>query len=484
MPKNITERLYQLIVSRLDGEEIPKGPYRRRILRLVEAGVGGFIVFGGMADAVGPFIEEIQAASPSPLFIASDIERGVGQQIKGFTEFPPQMAQAAAIDRNRPEDVRLLRSAIAAIADEASCAGINMPLIPVLDVNRNPDNPIICTRAFSDDCETVPWFGAEYIAALESSGLISSAKHFPGHGDTSTDSHMALPVIGKSYDELMREDIAPFKEAIGKGVGSIMAGHLLVPALSDKPASMSERIITGLLRGELGFGGLVLTDALNMDALKGFGNVPAGCLNAGADILLHPSDPDETVRELLFALKSGIVKESRIDEALSRIARAKEKIRLRRRIEPDLQANRRLSSGITERSITLVKHTRGVLPLSGKVSVVLAGDRGIYEKSRFKSYFRDARNPETTVFAIFTAVSAWKGNSGISDVERQRVSALIRKSPMSVVVSFGSPYVLRCFNEADILIAAYGPDDEAQRAVIERLKGDAPFKGRLPVKIS
>ena len=176
------KKLYQLIISRLNGHHIHSETYRERILDLVRKGIGGFIVFGGERDGVSAFIDEIKSLTEIPLFIASDIERGVGQQIKGCTNFPSQMAIAAAVDKNNPEDVVLLRDAVRAVALEAIDAGINMPLIPVLDINSNPDNPIICTRAFSDNAADVSWFGAEYIKALEEAGLISCAKHFPGHG--------------------------------------------------------------------------------------------------------------------------------------------------------------------------------------------------------------------------------------------------------------------------------------------------------------
>jgi beta-N-acetylhexosaminidase len=180
---SLEKTLYQLIIARLEGIRIGEEPYQKRIFRLIRKGIGGFILFGGEKDKVKGFIRKMQAEAEMSLFIASDIERGAGQQIRGFTNFPCQMAVSAAIDRNSREDISILFNSIKSIADEAVEAGINMPLIPVLDVNRDPDNPIICTRAFSDNTEIVSWFGAEYIRILEESGLLSCAKHFPGHGD-------------------------------------------------------------------------------------------------------------------------------------------------------------------------------------------------------------------------------------------------------------------------------------------------------------
>lgn len=406
------------------------------------------------------------------------------------------MAVSAAIDKNSRKDISILYSSIKSIADEAVEAGINMPFIPVLDVNLEPDNPIICTRAFSDNAEIVSWFGSKYIRTLEESGILSCAKHFPGHGDTSIDSHIRLPVIRKSYKDLMKTDLFPFREAIKAGVGSIMIGHLVIPAIDDKPASLSEKVIGELLREKLGFSGLVLTDALNMHALKDIANSSARCLKAGADVLLHPADPDSTVRELFSALESKDISEEQIEASAGRILLAKEKMQQRETGTIDYKKHEMLSSYITGKSITLVKDTIGILPLTyaGKVSIIFAGDEQYFKSSPFDKagiHISPALSKEAdvgfsdgiSVFLIFTSVSAWKGSSGISESERDRIKSLIKEAGHSVVISFGSPYILRHFNDADILIAAYEPTEQAQKAVMERLEGKAEFKGRLPVKL-
>ena len=161
--------------------------------------------------------------------------------------------------------------------------------------------------AFSDNPETVSWFGRKYIEILQDAGLISCAKHFPGHGDTAIDSHISLPVISKSEEELMRSDVIPFNEAVKAGVGSIMMGHLSIPSIDTLPASLSIKIVTDLLRKQLGFTGLVMTDALNMSALNEFDNVPAKSINAGNDIILHPTDPIKTADELKHAVDTGLI---------------------------------------------------------------------------------------------------------------------------------------------------------------------------------
>ena len=501
---SLKKKLYQLIIGRLDGDQLSVPSYREKISGLAVKGIGGFIVFGGDSDEVQYFISEIQSISDISLFIASDVERGVGQQLRGSTLFPCQMAISAAIDKSNPADVAILRDAVMALADEAINIGINMLLIPVLDVNSNPDNPIICTRAFSDNPESVAWFGAHYIDILESSGLISCAKHFPGHGDTSADSHILLPVIDKPYTDLINTDIMPFKEAIDKGVGSIMVGHLSVSAIDERPASLSGKIITDLLRGELGFKGLILTDALNMHALKDAGTVSVKCLKAGADILLHPIDPDMTVNEMISAVESGEIGEEQVDAAVYRILRAKARLTKTEKSTIDYRGHEQLSFHITEKSVSLLKDTPGLFPLREKsqVCVIFAGDVEMYNTSPLKKHFEMCmplqeivqRAPSfiptlvsgcaTFIFAIFTSVSAWKGSSGISEHEKDMIFDLMKKAENSIVISFGSPYVLRHFREADILIAAYESTEQAQKAVLRCLEGELDFRGRIPVRIN
>lgn len=499
----LEKKLYQLILSRLDGFNIHSQAYEEKIFQLVERGIGGFIIFGGRRNEIKDFIHKIQSVSEISLFIASDVECGVGRQIQDATLFPCQMAMAAAIDKDKASDVVILETALKAIAEESIDVGINMPLIPVLDVNQNPDNPIVCTRAFSDKPEDVAWFGTKYIRELEGAGLISCAKHFPGHGDTSIDSHISLPVITKSFDELLKMDVMPFVEAIKAGVRSIMIGHLSIPAIDSKPASLSKRIIDDLLRKELGYDGLILTDALNMKALKGFINVSMECIKAGADILLHPLDADVSVKELKAAIEGKTISEEDIDCAVNRILKAKAKIQnkttpqcpplVRGELkggEVDYKSHKILSSQITDKSITLIQNING-LPIIDEsiVSVVLAGENKFFESSSLKTSFKHVSTISDTtklktkiaLFAIFTSIAAWKGTSGIDDMERKQISELIKGTKTSMVISFGCPYVLRHFKEADVLVAAYETTEQAQRAGVNCLTRERDFKGRLPV---
>jgi beta-glucosidase-like glycosyl hydrolase len=491
------QNLYNLIISRLDGNNVSSKEYKDKCIDLVHKGIGGFILFGGDKYEVGKFIEKLQSIAELPLLIASDIERGVGQQAEGATIFPPQMAVGAAFGRDSDAE-SMIANAVRAIAAEAVDTGINMPLIPVMDVNRDPDNPIICTRAFSDNPADVAWFGSIYIRTLEDAGLISCAKHFPGHGDTGIDSHISLPVISKGREDLMNVDIAPFREAVKAGTGSFMIGHLSVPALDSLPATLSKKIISGLLRIELGFEGLIITDALNMNALDEFDNVPVMCMNAGADILLHPADADEVVESLIIGIDSGEIEEEKINDALNRICRFRSGINTLQKTDIDFTKHQEIASLISDRSITLVKDTPGVLPLGDaqRLSLVCTGDQNDVDMDALKNFMhgagilntgdpdlRNARFNETTVFALFTNVAAWKGSSGIRDEDIQIIKQAVKKAGQSIVISFGSPYVLGHFMEADVLIAAYESSGQAQRSVIKCLRGESTFQGRLPVKL-
>ena len=491
-PDALLKSLYQLIIARLDGDKIRSEEYRNRIISLVRKGIGGFILFGGERDEIIVFIDALQSISEFPLFIASDIERGVGQQIIGMTHFPCAMAIASAVNKNTKEDVDMFDNIIRAVAEEAKYIGINMPLIPVLDVNQNPDNPIICTRAFSDSPETVAWFGKRLIDILQMEGLICCAKHFPGHGDTEVDSHIALPVISKSLDDLQKTDLLPFKNAIENNVDAIMVGHLSVPAVDSMPSSISARFINGLLKKELGYEGLIMTDALNMNALDDFGNIPARCLNAGINILLHPKDAGQAVDDILKALESGEIDKDTISAANGYILKAKKKIPHIKKPAIDPAANDLLSKRVIKNSIALIKN-ESILPLTDfkNCSLIFAGDRGFFESSALRRYFKNSRHisddadklQETVVFAVFSSVSAWRGSSGIADSQKQKIRELLETAKKSVVISFGSPYILRHFKNADALIAAYDPAEYYQETVAHLLMGKEQFKGHLPVRL-
>jgi hypothetical protein len=242
----------------------------------------------------------------------------------------------------------------------------------------------------------------------------------------------------------------------------------------------------------MGFEGLILTDALSMKALDGFDNISIECMKAGADILLHPNDAEQTVKELLQAVESGVLIEERIDETLERIAKSKRKIKKLIKPQIDYEHHLAISTCLSEKSITLVKClTRFPVIDKNEVAIVLAGENSFFESSPFKAVFKNVSTlarrtklkDKIILIAVFTRIAAGKGAPGIDDEERKKISEVIKMAKTSIVISFGCPYVLRSFEEADILIAAYEATKQAQRAVIKCLQGGMDFQGRFPVKI-
>ncbi|HEX5581158.1 MAG TPA: glycoside hydrolase family 3 N-terminal domain-containing protein, partial [Gemmatimonadaceae bacterium] len=289
---------------------------RPAIERALSLGVGGFILFGGPAEAVRELTRELHARSRHPLLVGADLERGAGQQFVGLTGLPPLAAVASL------GDVHAVRRAAAITAREARRLGINWDYAPVCDLDVEPDNPIVGTRSLGGDPDTVAALAAEWIDACQSQGVLACAKHFPGHGRTRGDSHMELPVVDAPADVLRAQDLVPFRAAIDAGVASIMSAHVAFPALdaSGQPATLSRAILTDLLRRELGFDGLVVTDAMIMEGVLGGGEHEAAvrALGAGCDLLLYPEDLPGVARAVDDALRAGRLDGERIARSLER----------------------------------------------------------------------------------------------------------------------------------------------------------------------
>lgn len=505
---SIRKKISQLLIPRLEGNHLTNPVYFKKIKRLVKQGIGGFILFGGKKEYIKNAIEKLQEASEIPLFIASDLEQGLGQQVDGGTVFPNAMAIGSAIDPDNRNDIKLLRQAISIIAIEAYETGINVILAPVLDINTNPQNPIICTRAFSEDAKEVSWFGKQFIKGVQKMpGLIACGKHFPGHGDTETDSHIEIPVIRSSLKRLDKIELYPFIEAIRSGVKMIMVGHLLVDALdSDKPASLSPRVINKLLRNKLKFNGLVITDAMNMGAIKKIYSENEACLmaiKAGADIILHPVNPESVIEYLSSRWKEI---EKKVEESLKRILKAKEKLGSNPPLPPfskggkigglrlpiSIEARNEVAEKLTDKAIRVLKG----IPEFSKNSFLLSIDddssgagKDFIEALKLKFQGSEAidinsKNINTkremafkkikgrsVIIGIFSDISAWKGRSGISPALLEFLKNVLSKSDKSTVISFGCPYILDDL-EADTLIAAYWNSDLSRKAVGKLLCGE------------
>lgn len=508
-----------MVMPRLNGADLDDAGYRAQIDALIQEGIGGFILFGGDIESTPQRLAEFQLRAETPLLIASDVERGLGQQLAGGTRFPGQRAVASAINPRSKKDAALLDRMLDAVRTETRSAGIHAVFSPVMDVNNNPDNPIICTRAFGDEPGVVEWFGSRYIKKLQKSratrdrlDLLACAKHFPGHGDTDQDSHSVLPVIRADKPRLNRIELPPFREAVKSGVGMVMAAHLLVPALDpNKPTTFSKKIITALLREGMAFDGLIVSDALDMGALAGEYSqeeIAVRALEAGIDILLHPKDARITIDAVVSAVEQGRLTHARIRESVERVLSAKKRLGLFDEKRPEAapinyEKHRRIAEEVGRKALRVLSGNGRRLPLKttggaacfvldddgeGKGSVFLGGlsekfgtVTGIVLTPHVDlppSHLQEAlASAGTVVLAIFSKISASKGRSGISGKLQVAGGDILRASKSagktSVVISFDSPYILTFFQEADILVAAYDGMEEIQRAAVDLLGGEA-----------
>ncbi|MBT8479233.1 MAG: hypothetical protein KJO06_09955 [Gemmatimonadetes bacterium] len=291
---------------------------RRRIEVALKLDAGGFIFFGAEAEAAGRLAEEILAAAAGPVWLAADLERGAGQHLRGLTTFPPPGALA-----HHPEAEEAVRVAARSTAQEARALGLNLALAPVLDLDVEARNPIVGTRSFGSDPARVAELAMAWIASCQAEGVAACAKHFPGHGRTTADSHAELPVVHASR-EILQADLAPFR-AVAADVACVMSAHVAYPALgADGPATLEPAILEGLLRSDMGFTGLVLTDALNMSGVReqtGAEAPEVAALHAGCDLLLYPPDLARAVTAVEQAADASKVVAARLSESLARVGR-------------------------------------------------------------------------------------------------------------------------------------------------------------------
>ncbi|PKL52318.1 MAG: hypothetical protein CVV37_01995 [Nitrospira bacterium HGW-Nitrospira-1] len=472
----VMQNYYQFIIPRLNGSEIRKkfGCYRA----LVRKGIAGFIVFGGELKTLRKYLTDLQRESELPLIIASDLEQGLGQQVKGGTLFPPAMALASAVkgiqnSKFKIQNLRLLRASFKAIAAEAKYTGINTIFAPVLDVNTNPRNPIISVRAFGEDPETVSFFGCEMIREFQACGVAACGKHFPGHGDTEVDSHIRLPVVDKGLRSLKKSELRPFQRAIEAEVKMIMLGHLSVPALDSTgiPVSFSKKAVR-FLREKMKYNGLLITDAMNMGGIGVFSEEQAAfmSLDAGVDIVLHPTDPEKVVSYLEaknIAFDAERLKQFRTELGSGRAGTT-----------PRFELHRKLSDLLTEKAVRLTTDFR----ITGDLFLLILNDdeqrkglalvRALKEKIpslkarilRQGADIRKVKIPDASfvIAAVFSETRAWKGGAG-SRLHKQIANVQDRAD---LFVSFGSPYIFR--NDKKRLktakIFAYWDSESAQRA--------------------
>ena len=522
----LDEKIAQMIMVRVSGKFYNNPSYSYDSIKelIQDYKVGGIIMF--YADIHGAFhnINLFQSWADIPLLVGSDYERGLGQWMDGGTLFPSNMAIAATrVEKNAYKQGEI-------IAKEAKSLGVHAVFAPVLDINNNPNNPIINLRSYSDSPDIVSKFGVNFIEGIQDQGVIACAKHFPGHGDTDIDSHTSLPTIHVDKKTLYENELFPFKAAVNNNVKMIMAGHLIVPSLdpSHKPTTHSERILTGVLRKDLGFKGIVITDAMEMGALSS--NISNDesvirTIEAGSDIVLLPIDAISSIKAIKRAVKDGRISEKRIDESVERILKAKEDVGLfNKQGFPDWSnienlvgssEHKRYAKKITAESITLVKDDKKTIPLKpekiNKLSyIVLSTDDNT--KDYLKKFSRDIVRTVNNVNEVFinykldqylidkiidkvydsdiiliSSLVRISMNKGISTIDPSHLNFLKKLKEKTdkpiVLVSFGSPY-MDSYDYFDAYITTYGYGPVSVKAAADAIFGREKISGKLPIDLN
>jgi beta-N-acetylhexosaminidase len=517
----LEEKVAQLVMAYVEGGEPRAGGARwERARRLVtDRKVGGLIVGVGSSWGTASWLNRLQAWSEVPLLVGADLEWGPGTRLQGATVLPMNMA----ISASGPPSMAAAAGRIT--ATEARAAGVHMAFAPVADVNVNPENPVINTRSYGSDPGAVSDRVVAFIEGARSAGLLTVVKHFPGHGDTETDSHLALPVLRADRWRLEDVELRPFRAAIGAGVDGVMTAHLAVPALDpgpERPATLSPPILTGLLRNRLRFDGLVVTDALHMDGVGDraeAASVAVEAIRAGADILLIPPDEGEAIGAVAAAVRRGVLSEARIDRSVRRVLAAKAAAGLNQgrvvnlgRLLAQVGRSDHEAWGrrVAERSITLVRGRPDVLPLGVRdrsVLTVLYDDGRRHESgARFEAALAErgarvmavrlsrrsgaaaldrvrrlARDADLTVFASFSKAVPWRGSLGLPwDIADLAADLAAGGAP---IVSFGDPYLLGQLPSACTYLLAWSDAAVSQEAAARALTGEIPITGRLPIDL-
>ncbi len=530
---SLRQKAGQLLMPRISGDYLALNtPQYLRVGEWVKTlGIGGVII------TIGPIYEQaaklnlLQSMAAIPLLVSADMEHGPGQVLQsGYilpygldngsaTRFPPIMGLGATGDEKHAFELGRIT------ALEARAVGVHVNFAPVVDVNNNPGNPIINTRSYGEDPELVARLAAAHIRGLQDNGMLATAKHFPGHGDTGTDSHIELPIITVNKQRADQVELPPYKRAIDAGVAAIMSAHIAFPALTGDslPATLNPRMLTGLLRDELKFGGLVFTDAMDMGAIvRNYGNTRASimALKAGADVLLQPlpQDVPAIIDAIVTAVEAGEITMDRLDASVKRVLGAKARLGLHQQRTVDFNGipgivavpeHLAAADAAAEKSITAVRDRDGLLPLrSGRVvSIIYADDydpftgrifqrelgpisRGMravlidgdVTPARLDSLYAELDRDAVVLFSPFIRVRANKDDVAVP----LHVADFVKRVGVShrlVVTSFGNPYVLSQFPDVGTYVIAWGQWDVSQRAAARALTGQIPITGRLPIAI-
>lgn len=531
----VRERIAQLIMPWVPGEYAAVGsPEYEQVRGWVEDDkVGGLILSIGLPHSYGAKLNHMQRLARVPLLITSDMENGTGMRLGGSyalpsmlpqgggTVFPPVMALGAT----RSEDLAYKLGQV--LGAEARAVGVHMSFGPVLDVNSNPLNPIINTRSFGEDPKVVSRLAGAYIRGAREKGLMTTGKHFPGHGDADTDSHLLLPTIKANRAQLDTVDLPPFRSAVGEGIDAIMTAHIAVVGIlgdSAPPATLSSYFMTDVLRKEMGFRGLLVTDAMTMGGVANRygGTEPLVlALIAGADILLMPRNVTEAINTIAGAVESGRIPPSRIDESVRRVLRAKAQAGLRTGRLVDLDAidtvvntpaRSAIAREVAEKSITLARDELSLVPLDRSrrrvLSITYAEGSDLVAGRIFNQELRrggfnvtavsvDSRTTQQELDSLtiradsvdLVIASAYvfprdgRGSIAAEGGFPGFVKKLAESGKKVVAVSFGSPYLVSAYPSVPAYVLAWGGAPVSQRAAARALLGEIAISGRLPISI-
>ena len=491
--------------------------------------IGGVSMSLGTPIEVAAKINNMQRLSRVPLLTSADLEPGLGRLEGGTfthylldagsaTVFPSAMAIAATGRDQDAYDVAKI------IAQEARAVGIQINFSPVVDVNNNPSNPVINTRSFGEDPQRVARLSAEFVRGTQDGGAVSTAKHFPGHGDTDVDSHVGLPIVGANWSRLDTLELVPFRAAINAGAGMVMTAHIALPAVegdSTTPATLAPKIITGVLRDSLKFGGVAITDAMTMEGVgKGYSVEESSVLavKAGADIILKPSDPTKAIDAVVASVERGEVPRAHIDSAARRVLELKARTGVASNPLVDLDAlrevvgspeHRALAADIARRAVTLLRDNAALLPASGRrVAVVqympetelragkvfggdiraaIPGARVIKispatSVSDLDSVTRQVAGADRVIVAAYVRRIEGEGRPAVPPHIAKWIDDLARKEKV-IAVALGNPYLIRQFPTVQTYLVTYGVSDALERAAAAVVLGRATATGTTPVSL-
>ena len=526
----LREKVGQLMMPFVLGNFAPEGSETHdRIVNVIEQeNVGALIMSVGSPSEVAVKLNDLQNHSKYPLLVAADLETGAGFRFRGAVHIPTNIALGGAttfpslMAFGATGDPRHAYQLGRITALEARTMGVHVPFAPVLDVNNNPDNPIINIRSFGEDPNAVAALGAAFVRGLQDYGAVATGKHFPGHGDTGTDSHLDLPVIRVGRERLDAVELVPFRAAIAAGMQGIMTAHIAVPEITGEtiPATVSKPMLTDLLRSDLGFEGIVFTDAMDMAAVNRLfprGEAAVRAVLAGADVIVMPRDVKQAIDAIIEAIDEGRLTEARLDESVGRLLRLKEDLGLAEERAVPLEMipqvvgvpeHMEMAREVAERSITLIQNERNLLPLLGtrrarvmSVSFRNPGDvlsgryfngriretyprlvtRSVDEGTNSEGYEALLSRAGRSDLVVVSVYSNYAGRVELPDATVEFVNELARRRITHVVISFGNPYLISLFPNAQVYLLAWSSAQVSQQAAADALFGDVPITGRSPI---